>query len=304
VRTLATEMRRHTNVVSYEIYNEENVKQWWEGTPETYREVLGRAADAVRSSNPSAQVLLGGMVFADIEWTEAVCAGSGGRAIDVIPFHAYPETWTPAGVTLETYLAPSFEHDFAQAADASCGRKPLWINETGYATTPGRTEADQAYWWMRAIATFASTPRIEHIGIYEIKDARPDRPVIGDAPNYHLGLADVNRRKKLAFAMVKRLVAMLGGQLIAASTPSVTSAGVPATHVFAHVFSRDDGRQVLFVWTRSGEVVVDVKVEGAASQATEYGIDGGVIGHVQFTGRHLRNLSLRPGIVRLFEVSP
>src|SRR5215203_860187 len=29
VRTLATEMRQHRNVVSYEIYNEENVKQWW-----------------------------------------------------------------------------------------------------------------------------------------------------------------------------------------------------------------------------------------------------------------------------------
>jgi hypothetical protein len=31
VRALASAMRRHRNLVSYEIYNEENVKQWWDG---------------------------------------------------------------------------------------------------------------------------------------------------------------------------------------------------------------------------------------------------------------------------------
>jgi polysaccharide biosynthesis protein PslG len=304
VRTLAAEMRRHTNIVSYEIYNEENVRQWWDGTPAAYRDVLGRAADAIRAGNPGVQVLLGGMVFADREWVEAVCDdGGSGRKVDVIPFHAYPETWTPAGVTVETYLSTSFEADFAQAADTACGRKPLWINETGYATTPGRTEADQAYWWMRAVATFAATPRIEHIGIYEIKDARQDRPVIGDAPNYHLGLADVNRRRKLAFGTVKRLVAMLGSHSIAASAPRVSVTGAASPQVFSHLFSRDDGRQILFLWTRSGDVVVDVEVDRAASQATEYGIDGNETGRVGISGGRLQRIALKPGLVRLFEIS-
>lgn len=306
VRTLAAEMRRHTNVVSYEIYNEENARQWWDGTAAAYRVLLGRAAAAIRAGNPHAQLLLGGMVFADVDWIEALCDDNGsGRTVDVIPFHAYPETWTPSGVTVETYLAPSFETDFVHATDVACGRKALWINETGYATTPGRTEVDQAYWWARAIATFAATPRIEHIGIYEIKDARPDRPVIGDAPNYHLGLVDVSRRKKLAFNTVRRLVALLGNHTVVASRPHLTvSGGATAGQVYSHLFNRDDGRQVLFMWTRSGSAVVDVGLGSTASHAVEYGIAGDVIGRLTVKSGQLRTLALQPGIVRIFEIGP
>jgi hypothetical protein len=161
VRTLAANMRRHRNIVSYEIYNEENVRQWWDGSPQMYRQVLVRGAEAVEHGNPNAQVLLGGMVFPDREWIETVCDGtSADHSMDVIPFHAYPETWTPPDVTVETYLGATFDAEFVRPADAACGRKPLWINETGYATTPGRTEADQAQWWVRAVATFAANPRI------------------------------------------------------------------------------------------------------------------------------------------------
>ncbi len=102
VRTLAAEMRRHRNVSSYEIHNEENVRQWWDGSPAAYSEVLKRAAEAVEAGNPDAEVLLGGMVFPDAEWTEHVCGDERNRrSISVIPFHAYPETWTPPDVVVE-----------------------------------------------------------------------------------------------------------------------------------------------------------------------------------------------------------
>jgi polysaccharide biosynthesis protein PslG len=122
--------------------------------------------------------------FPDGEWIEAVCAGGrSGRRVDVIPFHAYPETWTPENVTVENYLGAQFAAGFVSSTDAACGRKRLWINETGYATLPGRTEEDQARWWIRAAATFLAQPRIDHLGIYEIKDLRSNREAIGDAPN-------------------------------------------------------------------------------------------------------------------------
>jgi hypothetical protein len=299
VRTLAAGMRQHRNIVSYEIYNEENVTQWWDGTPGAYRELLRRGAEAVAAGNPDAQLLLGGMVYPDTEWIEAVCEGSEiDSLVDVIPFHAYPETWTPAHVTVENYLARSFESDFAAAADAACGRKPVWINETGYATTPGRSEADQAHWWARAIATFAAQPRIEHIGIYEIKDAPRDKPVIGDAPNYYLGLAYSDRRRKVAFQTVKWLVAMLGSQPFAWTEPAAT---LPSSRVHRHLFTRGDGRQLLFVWSRES-AVVDVRLPGPARGAVEYGIDGRVSGNVEVNGNEIRRLTLDPGIVRIFEI--
>src|SRR5918999_3386288 len=42
VRALSSALRRHRNIVSYEIYNEQNVRQWWDGTPEAYERVLRR----------------------------------------------------------------------------------------------------------------------------------------------------------------------------------------------------------------------------------------------------------------------
>jgi polysaccharide biosynthesis protein PslG len=300
VRALATEMRRHSNVVSYEIYNEENARQWWDGTPAAYRELLRRAVESVKAGNPGAQVVLGGMVFPDVDWIEAVCEG-GGPQVDVIPFHAYPETWED--VPVETYLGAEFGSGFVRAADMACGQKPLWMNEVGYATTPGRSEADQAHWWARAIATFAAEPRIRHIGIYEIKDLARDREAIGDAPNYHLGLSDVNRRKKLAFGTVARLVAMLGSQPIVPSRPPVTTSdGSRSTEVYRHLFTRADERRFLVLWTRSGDAVVDVQVGGRATEATEYAIDGRTAGHVTISGGALRGIALKSGIVRLFEL--
>jgi hypothetical protein len=305
VSTLVTELRPHRNVVSYEIYNEENTRMWWDGSPVAYREVLRRAIDAIDSANPDAQVLLGGMVFPDTAWIDAVCDdGGSGTRVDVIPFHAYPETWTPADVTVETYLGPSFESGFVSDTDDACGRKPIWINETGYATTPGRAEADQAHWWARAIATFAAEPRVEHIGIYEIKDAPRDRPVIGDAPNYYLGLADVNRRKKIAFGTVAWLVSALGSHPFAVTRPAIAvSNDADQGRISRYLFTRSDGRRIVFLWARGGDATVEVDVGGAGSRATEYAIDGRVSGQLDVTDGRLRSILLRTGRVRLFEIS-
>jgi hypothetical protein len=174
----------------------------------------------------------------------------------------------------------------------------------GYATTPGRTEVDQAGWWLRAIATFAAEPRIEGIGIYEIKDLPRDRAVIGDTPNYHLGLTDVDRRKKLAFGTVARVIALLGPRPASVSRPSLrVSAPGTATDVHRHLFTRDDGRRVLFVWTRTDDVTIDVQIGGGAAEAIEYGMDGGIAGPVPVSEGWLRGIALRSGDVRFFEMA-
>jgi hypothetical protein len=301
-RTLAAEMRRHPNVVSYEIYNEENVRQWWDGSPEAYRDVLRRGAEAIAAGNPDAQVIPGGMVYPDIEWTENICGDQRTRqSIAAIPFHAYPETWTPPDVFVETYLGTGFDR-FVRDADAACGAKRLWINEMGYATTPGRTEADQAQWWVRAVASFAATPRIEHLGIYEIKDLAQERAAIGDAPNYHLGLTYVDRRKKMAFGGVARLVSMFDGQSIAWVTPMLADSGAtPPAEVYRHLFTRADGRRWLFLWTRGRQAVVDVQLEATDSRATEFALDGTPAGQLMIVGGRLR-VTLQPGQPRFFEV--
>jgi hypothetical protein len=303
VRSLAAALRRHRNIRSFEIYNEENVAQWWDGTPAAYADVLRRGVAAVKAGNPDAEILLGGMVFPDLNWLRAICGADGpGRLVDVIPFHAYPETWTPPGVSVETYVGATFGEWFVKPADVACGAKRLWINETGFATVAGRSEDDQARWWVRAVATFLAQPRIEHIGIYEIKDLAAGREAIGDAPNYHLGITTADRRPKKAFATLRRLVSLLNSRRIAVRDDDVSiAASPPSMEVFRHLFRRNDGRWLLFLWS-AGQARVTVTLPAGVSRVTEIGVDGTDLSthaiirpeNVELTAEHPRIFELLP----------
>ncbi len=305
VRAIAGALAAHPSIKSYEIYNEENVPLWWDGTLQDYAAVLNAGAEAVRAADPDAQVLLGGMVWPDLEWLDGACTNGHSR-FDVLPFHAYPETWTPESVTVETYLGSDFEREFLDPADEQCGRKPVWINETGFATTPGKTERQQADWWVRAFATFLSARRVEHLGIYEIKDQRQDTPVIGDAPNYYLGLLRVDRSPKLAFHTVKMLLRLFDTDSITVADDelAVLPRGAAAGKVYHHLFIRPDGRQLIFVWARGFSPTVDLRLTRSGSRVVAYGLDGNATDPPEFAGRQIRRIELVRGEARVFEVVP
>ena len=298
----AQALQRHRNILSYEIYNEENVKLWWDGDAAEYARVLARGAEAVRRADSDARVLFGGLVFPDAEWVEAVCESPGVRgAFDVLPVHAYPETWTPADVTAENYLRDLDE--FVEVGDRSCGRRPIWINETGFATVPGKSEREQASWWARAVATFLAHPRVEHIGVYEIKDLPTDKPVIGDAPNYHLGLTRTNRAKKLAFHTVDLLTDLLDtGTLAVADADLTVSAKGERGDPYQHMFVRPDGARVVIVWNKRGARDVTIAWKGRARKVTEYTLDGQPRKVTEFDRRAIRGVDLEPSTPRIFKV--
>jgi hypothetical protein len=301
-RELARAMRRHPNVASYEIYNEENVTQWWEGDAAAYARVLVSGSRAIRATGGAARILFGGLVFPDAEWIEAVCGTRGAPgSFDVLPFHAYPETWTPPGVTVENYLGGLSA--FVSVADRTCGRKPIWINETGFATVPGVTERAQAAWWVRAVATFLAHPRVEHIGVYEIKDLPSDRPAIGDAPNYHLGLTRADRTKKLAFRTVDLLTDLLDTGTIRPLDDVRVQAPGAGESIHVHLFERPDGDRVLFVWAAARADDVAVSVGLSTSRATEFGLDGRPVARAPIENGMLRDLDLEAGEPRIFRLS-
>jgi hypothetical protein len=303
VATLASRLKSHPSVRSYEIYNEENVPLWWEGTSEDYASVLRTGAAAIRRSDPDAQVLLGGLVWPDAGWLDAVCA-DGRAPFDVLPFHAYPETWTPDSVTVENYLGTAYGKDFLPRADQQCGRRPIWMNEVGFATTPGKTERQQAEWWARAFATFLAAPRVEHIGIYEIRDQLQGTAVIGDAPNYYLGLVRTDGTRKLAFDTVKLLVRLFGSDSIAVADRElrVRVTGGQAGKLYHHLFIRPDRTQLVFVWDRGGDPTVDLELRRAGNRVTAYDLDGSATAWEDTDGRVIRGVKLAGGGVRVFQV--
>jgi hypothetical protein len=305
VAALAQALSRNRRVLSYEMYNEENVPLWWDGTVDQYAEVLRSGADAVRRAAPNAKVLLGGMVWPDAGWLESTCTEHS-APFDVLPFHAYPETWTPDSVTVETYLGPGYVEDFLAQADEQCGPRPIWINETGFATTPGKTERQQAEWWVRAFATFLAAPRVEHLGIYEIKDQRQDTPVIGDAPNYYLGLLRVDRTPKLAFNTVKMLLRLFDSDSVTVADAELKVKVTQGSQksVYHHLFIRPDGGQLVFAWTRDSEAALELRLPQRGSRVVSYDLDGSGVPWPKFDGHLITGVTLVPGVPRVFEVLP
>lgn len=310
VLELVSDMGQHDNVLSFEIYNEQNSPLWWDGSVEEYAQVLTHGSEAIRSAEGDGLILMGGITYPDVEWLEKACTAlADEQAFDVLPLHAYPETWDdlPVETFLDQHMPGFFHETFILSADQECGTKPIWINETGFATTPGKkTERDQANWWARAIATFVADRRVEHIGIYEIKDRPITADVIGEPENHYLGLTYPDRTKKLAFNTVKRLVALLNTGVIAvaddAAAVSVLAGEKGA--LYHHFFIRPDGRQVVLLWDRSAAPLLYVTLPRPGTHAIEYALDGTGSRYMNFDGERLLDVQLAPGDVRIFEITP
>lgn len=305
VYRLASVLRDYPNVLSYEIYNEQNARAWWDGSVDEYKETLRRAALAIRAADPDAQVLLGGLVFPDHEWLRTVVETSHARYYDVTPFHAYPETWSEPGVFVENYLGAGYRA-FVHANKSLGEAEPVWINEMGFAATPDQGELKQANWWARAVSTFLAHADVEHIGVYEIKDLPLDKEAIGDEKNYYLGITRADRSKKLAFHTVAMLNDLLsaGRMTTATDEASITVAEGRPGDLHWRLFRRPDGKQVLFIYDKKASPTVTVRLRTPGTRAFKYELDGTSTEYPRFDGTVLSDIRLAPDQVAIFRIDP
>ena len=130
--------------------------------------------------------------------------------------------------------------------------------------------------------------------------------MIGDEPNYHLGLTRVDRTPKLAFHTVDLLTDLLdAGRLnVADSELHVTVTAGAAAALHHHLFVRPDGGQVLIIWDKQNTPTLDVSLARPGGQAMEYTLDGRPVRYPRYDGRTLRRLRLVAGHPRIFEIAP
>jgi hypothetical protein len=121
--------------------------------------------------------------------------------------------------------------------------------------------------------------------------------------DYHLGIARSNRQRKIAFGTITRLVSMFAQPVAVADSRLSLSVSPPEAEVYRHAFVRQDGAQLLFVWTRQQSAVVSVTLPACGSRATEYGIDGTPAGRLDVTDCRLGSVALNAGQVRYFEIA-
>lgn len=307
VDTLVRGMSRHDNIASWELYNGRQVMPGWDGTPEEYDSTLASGMRAARRADPRAVVFPGGPASADAGWMAHACAAArphGGIAVAAV--HAYPETWAADSVTVEGWLDAGFRDNYLARMSEACGPVPVWINEAGFATGKGATEHDQAAWWVRAVGSWLALPRVEHIGIGQLRDATPGRRAIGDAASPHRGLLTADGRPRLAFSTVRMLVSLFDtGRLTVADGELVAqprdSAGA---RTYQHLFVRPDGRQVLVAWSVGGTASMAYLIPRGGRAARAYALDGTDMPWSSFDGRTLDDVALVPGTPRVFVIDP
>lgn len=307
---LAKEMKRHPNVVSYEILNEENDSMWFGGSQRQYMRMLKAAVTAIRAVEPKKQILLGGLVWPDENWVRELKEAGFADYYDIIPFHSYVETWYSRNDTLEelenSYNDAEYRYFVEEARQTG---KRIWVNEIGYSTLE-RSEADQANFICRAVAQFFASPPIEHICWYEIKDLKGSVEAIGGDPhNYHFGLTRLpDRKPKLGFYTLDMLTDLLDKQKV---TPADNEVRVRITsgsskRLFKHLFKLANGDQVLFIYTKDSKCTVEVMMHTPGSAAVKYELNNTSAPYPNYTPKPvnstLSGIELVPGQVQIFKI--
>ena len=301
---LAREMKRHRNIVSYEIWNEEDGEDWWSGSAEQYREVLKQGALAIRAADSGKEILLGGLVWPDDDWLRGIADVGYDRYYEVTPLHCYTETWTEGAV--ENYLEGEDYGWFVRENRRAGKAKPIWVNEIGYSTLY-RTEAQQANYMCRAVSYFFSVPEIRMIGWYEITDMNPGKSAIGDVHNYHFGItARPDRKPRLAFHTLDMLTDLLDKKQVLPADEEVSVkviSGIPVP-IYKHLFKLADRSQVLFIYTKDGECTVNVTLKTPGKSADKYELNNTRAAYPDFANNTLSNIALKPREVQVFKIVP
>ncbi len=118
-------------VRTYEIWNEPDTRGFWFPSPDPagYASIYGAAHDAIKSYDPSAQVIIGGLVLAERFLPEMLRAQPTLRgSIDGVGIHPYAST--PSAVLGRVQAARS------ALSSEGLSRIPLYVTEFGWATQP------------------------------------------------------------------------------------------------------------------------------------------------------------------------
>jgi hypothetical protein len=170
-------------VTAWEVWNEEDTSQWW-ATPEpaAYTRLLQAAYPAVRTADPRAEVVLGGLTGNDYDFLEGVYQAGGKGYFDAVGVHTdtacsvnspYSFLRNPDGrIEPDSFLGYREVHatELANGDD-----KPIWMTEASWRTTTatcfegawagqkpeGVSEEQQATYLQQAYHCLAETPYVQ-----------------------------------------------------------------------------------------------------------------------------------------------
>ncbi len=122
-------------VAAWEVWNEPNLSDFWQGTVGQYVELLRAAYPAIKAGDPGALVLFAGVAHNDAPYIQAAYAAGAKGSFDVLATHPYqspgdlpPETPDDGSIYRLSHL-PAVRQVMRQNGDDA---KPVWFTELGW----------------------------------------------------------------------------------------------------------------------------------------------------------------------------
>lgn len=160
-------VRRYRNRIRYwQLWNEPNLTEFWNGTKEAYRtEILEAGARAAKEQRPDARVVGPGLanVGSWRDWFEEAMKSKS--ILDVIDHHNYASTGRASIVELRTdgLLRPSLQTLMRRNG---VDDRPFWLTETGRRFGEG----DQAQYFQQLIATLRVETWVSRLFVFHYWD--------------------------------------------------------------------------------------------------------------------------------------
>ena len=225
-------------VSTYEIWNEPNLVWFWASgpNPAQYVEMLKQGYQAVKSVDPNATVIMGGLSKSDFAYLEGVYRAGGRAYFDAVAVHPYTygvdPTVTWKGVNADEDPSRLSKNSFpaiqeirnTMVANGDSG-KQVWITEFGYSTTSadgGVSETRQAEYLSKAYGYVEKFSWVHSLFWYGARNS----PFMGNGDHYEaqFGLMTTDFRLKPSYGAFKRAAASAntGSRAAGATRPAVT----------------------------------------------------------------------------------
>jgi polysaccharide biosynthesis protein PslG len=248
-------------IESWEIWNEPDNADFFSGDAGDYAQLLAAGSRGVRSGNPRARVVFGGLAD-DLVFLRTLFVEHGAAPlVDVVNLHRYAETWSDD--SLESI--PSFIGGAREIVDRFGEREPLWMAEVGYSSFRRGARVSE---WFEAVYDYEHTPEFQAVALarivtlalateelsllawYEISDLPMQGEVIGDVNNRHLGVLTAEGVPKPALAAFRAVRRLFDGGLRAVR-PTLSVSGVDRSELEVHAFQREDGSLLAAAWLKT-----------------------------------------------------
>jgi hypothetical protein len=132
------------SVNAYEIWNEEDGSPGWTGTPAQYVSLLAAAYPAIKSANPNATVILGGLAANDYPYLQLLYKAGAGPYFDAVGVHTddacsltspYGFAYNPGTNLINRWSFLGFTTVHSVMAANGDAAKPIYMTEFGWSTT-------------------------------------------------------------------------------------------------------------------------------------------------------------------------